>query len=199
MNAHRTRGAIRPPRFVLGYRRSPGFTMIEILVTTAVTVVAFVGLVTVQVLALRAADSARYRSQATGLAYDMIDQLRLNRGADGTATSALGGGYDDATLCNSSARHAADSRNCQFDTLADLTGTQAVTLDLKGWWMAIDSAGLPNWYAMIQREGRLFRIAVQWDDERTEGNLVDPGETRASCLGHQMPASMQEVCVRTQL
>ncbi len=199
MNADRTRGTIRLSRFARGSHRSPGFTMVEILVTTAVTVVAFIGLVTVQVLTLRAADSVRYRSQATGLAYDIVDQLRLNRGADGSANTALGGGYDDATLCNGSARHSADSRNCQYDALADLTGTQAVTLDLKGWWMAIDGAGLPNWYAMIQREGRLFRIAVQWDDDRTEGNLVDPGETRASCLGHQMPASMQEVCVRTQL
>ncbi len=182
-----------------GWRRDTGFTLVEVLVTTAVTIVAFTGLATLQVLSLRAASSTQERSQATALAYDIVDRLRLNRGTSTLALSALGGGYDNATLCNANARNRYDSRICQFDAIADLTNTDAVTQDLKQWWQALESADLAHWYAGIQRTGDRFLVAVQWDDARAEGNGADADEAQASCLGGEMPVAMQEICVMTQL
>lgn len=176
-----------------------GFTLVEVLVTTAVTIVAFTGLATLQMLALRSADSAMERSQATALAYELIDRMRLNRGENGWSDTALGGGYDDMTLCDSEARHPDDSRSCSFDDQEDFNDDDNVTQDLGEWWNTIDRAGLTNWYAGIQRTEDRFLVSVQWDDSRAEGATTGESNLRESCLGVDMPINMQEICVMTQL
>lgn len=175
-----------------------GFTLIEVLVTTAVTVVAFTGLASLQVMALRSAGSALDRARATELAYEMIDRMRLNRGALGQAQTALGGGYDDITLCDASNRSADDARQCTHDGVADLNNPGNVTTDIRQWWQAIDAAELTSWYAGIQRSNNVFLVAVQWDDAHATGD-ADAGTTRESCLGNDMPGTMEEICVMTQL
>lgn len=179
-----------------------GFSLVEVLITTAVTVIAFVGMVSLQMLALRAAGSALCRSQATALVYEMIDRLRLNRGGDGFNDTAFGGGYDDATLCRGAARHPYSGFTCELiSATQSLSRANPVTDDLHAWWSAIDAADLPGWYAMIQRDGELFRVVIQWYDARAEGRLATAGSTTVSCLGSTMvmPGTMQEVCMRTQL
>ena len=187
-------------------RRGRGFTLIEVLITTAITIVAFTGLATVQVLALRAAGSSLQRSQATALAYEIADRMRLNRGESGLPGTALGGsyttvggGYSGVTLCNAGARHAEDGRLCRIGALSDSTSTDAYAVDLRAWWSAINNSGLPNWFAGIVNEQAVFIISVQWDDTRAEDGAVTTGATADSCLGSPMPKSMQAVCVMTQL
>jgi type IV pilus assembly protein PilV len=175
---------------------SRGFTLVEVLVTVVVTLVAFVGLATAQVLALRAAGSTLTRSQATALAYDIVDRMRVNRGENGIHVTALGGGYDDATLCNAATRHANDQRPCQFDAVLAFHDDDRVTLDLLAWWQTIDSAKLPDWYAGIKRTDDRFLVAVQWDDGRAEQASAPQ---RNSCLGPTISGAIQEVCVMTQL
>jgi type IV pilus assembly protein PilV len=175
--------------------------LVEVLVTVVVTLVAFAGLATAQVLALRAAGSTLTRSQATALAYDIVDRMRVNRGEKGLHVTALGGGYDDATLCNTATRDANDQRPCQFGTLLAFDDGDRVTLDLLAWWQAIDSAKLPDWYAGIKYAGikrtdDRFLVAVQWNDSRAE-NASAP--QRNSCLGPAISGAIQEVCVMTQL
>jgi type IV pilus assembly protein PilV len=198
MNAHASHPRI-PGSCGQTMRRVGGFTLIEVLVTAAVTMVAFTGLATLQVLALRAADSTLERAQATALAYDVIDRLRLNRGSAGIALTALGGGYDGATLCDSTSRHAHDPRTCSFDALTDLTAGDRVTLDLRQWWQTLEGSKLANWYAGVQRTGDMFLVSVQWDDSRAENLAPSATALRTSCLGGQMPNAMQEICVMTQL
>jgi type IV pilus assembly protein PilV len=169
------------------------------MVAAAVTMVAFMGLATLQVLALRSADSAMSRSQATSLAYEMIDRMRLNRGAPGSARSALGGGYDGVTLCQAEARHPQDNRDCRIEAEATLIGTDHATVDLKDWWHALGSAKLGYWYAGILRNQDRFLVAIQWDDTRAEEVAPNAPAQRDSCLGGQMPHTMQQVCVMTQL
>ncbi len=74
------------------HRNSAGFTLVEILITTAVTVVAFTGLASLQVLSVRAADSALERTQATSLAQSMVERLRLNRGGKRNTATRVGRG-----------------------------------------------------------------------------------------------------------
>jgi len=176
--------------------KSRGFTLVEVLVTVVVTLVAFVGLATSQVLALRAAGSTLTRSQATALAYDIVDRMRVNRGENGLLSTALGGGYDDATLCSAGPRDADDPRPCALDTPQDFTGNDRVTLDLLSWWQTIDSAKLPDWYAGIKRTDDRFLVAVQWNDARAEHASAPQ---RDSCLGPTISGTVQEVCVMTQL
>jgi len=186
------------PGGLRGARAHRGFTLIEVLVTTAVTVVAFTGLVTLQLLSLRTADSALQRSRATEMAYELIDRMRLNRGAPGRVETALGGGYDDVTLCNAGQRRPDDTRPCTYGGLADLNNPDKVSEGLRQWWRTVDAAGLKSWYAGVERSEDVFTIAVQWDDSHAEQD-DQIGLTRTSCLGGDMPRAMQEICLMTQL
>ena len=194
----------RPPLgYALTHRRWPrqdlGFTLIEVLITAVVTMIAITGLATVQLLAVRAAGSSQQRSQATAMAYEIVDRLRLNRGASGLTDTALGGGYDGITLCNAGSRQADDTRGCIVGALSSLIGNDMVKVDLRTWWSTLDGSGLPHWFAGLVRSGGIFTVAVQWDDARAEDHDDSGSQTRASCLGSLMPTAMQEVCVVTQL
>jgi type IV pilus assembly protein PilV len=186
-------------------RRHHGFTLVEVLITAAITIVAFTGLATMQILALRAASSTLQRSQATALAYDIVDRMRLNRGESGLPGTALGGsftaaggGYGGATLCSAGARQANDTRQCRVGALSDLTATDTFAVDLREWWSAINSSGLPNWFAGIVVDAAIVTVAVEWDDTRAADVAVPTGTT-TDCLGLAMPTPMQAVCVMTQL
>jgi len=193
-----TESGDRRRRTVLPRHHQGGFTIIEVMVATAVILLGFLGLASLQILALRSADSALERAQATELAYGIIDRMRLNRGTRDETWTALGGGYDGITLCNGSDRHAEDNRQCTHTEVASLTATDNVTTDLRQWWQAIDSADLPHWYAGIQQDDDIFLVSVQWDDERAAIDAQD-GTPRSSCLGEDMPDTMEEICVTTQL
>lgn len=56
-----------------------GFSMIEVLVTLVVLAFGLLGFALLQTMNLRYTQSANYRTQATNLAYDLLDQMRANR------------------------------------------------------------------------------------------------------------------------
>ena len=58
--------------------RSHGFSMIEVLVTLLVLSIGLLGLAAMQVRSIKNTHSAYLRSQATYLAYDMLDRMRAN-------------------------------------------------------------------------------------------------------------------------
>lgn len=60
-------------------RRGTGFTLIEVLITILVMAFGLLGFAMLQTMSLRFAQSANYRTQATNLAYEMLDQMRSNR------------------------------------------------------------------------------------------------------------------------
>lgn len=56
-----------------------GFSLIEVLISMLVIGFGLLGLAMMQTLSVRYAQSANYRTQATNLAYDLLDQIRANR------------------------------------------------------------------------------------------------------------------------
>jgi type IV pilus assembly protein PilV len=56
-----------------------GFTLIEVLVAIVVLAFGLLGFALLQTMSVRFTQSANYRTQATNLAYDLIDQMRANR------------------------------------------------------------------------------------------------------------------------
>ncbi|HSH29207.1 MAG TPA: type IV pilus modification protein PilV [Thiohalobacter sp.] len=60
-------------------RPQHGFTLIELLIAVVVLSIGLLGLAALQAQALRNNQSAYHRTQATILAYDMIDRARANR------------------------------------------------------------------------------------------------------------------------
>ena len=82
MNTLRTRPA-RP-------RLHNGFTLLEVLIALLVLSIGLLGIGKMMMLSARANDSAYMRSQATALAYTILDAMRANRQA------AMANGYDTA-------------------------------------------------------------------------------------------------------
>lgn len=59
--------------------RCKGFTLIEVLIAVLVLAIGLLALAGVQTISLRSNHVADLRSQATQLAYDLIDRIRANR------------------------------------------------------------------------------------------------------------------------
>ena len=86
----------------IGARRIGGFSMIEVLVALLVLAFGLLGFALLQTMNLRFTQSANYRTQATNLSYDLLDQMRANRhqaDAYAVAASFLAGTVTD-TNCS---------------------------------------------------------------------------------------------------
>lgn len=62
-----------------GVHAVSGFSMIEILIALVVLALGLLGFALLQTMSLRYTQSANERTQATNLAYDLLDQMRANR------------------------------------------------------------------------------------------------------------------------
>lgn len=78
MNGHQIIGRMRRASASPG-RRQRGFSMIEVLIALVVLAIGLLGFALLQTMNLRYTQSANYRTQATNLAYDLLDQMRANR------------------------------------------------------------------------------------------------------------------------
>jgi type IV pilus assembly protein PilV len=68
--------------FVALPRHQAGTTLIEVLVAVLILGVGLLGAAVIQLNALKSTDSSRMTSQASFIAYDMLDRIRANAGAD---------------------------------------------------------------------------------------------------------------------
>jgi type IV pilus assembly protein PilV len=137
-------------------RRIRGFTLVEALVTLLVLSIGLLGVAVLQLTSLRANHSASMRSQATLLAYEVVDRMRANR------NRALAGDYD-------------------ID-LGDTPGTGTVAEDDLDMWKT-NLATLPEGDGAIERDvvdgQTIFIVTVQWDDSRgAEAPLAFTMETQ---------------------
>ncbi|CAN7238310.1 MULTISPECIES: type IV pilus modification protein PilV [Pseudomonas] len=73
-----------------------GMTLIEVLVALLILGVGLLGAAAVQLNALKYTDSARMTSQASFIAYDMLDRIRANAAADYTVTPPTAGNLNVA-------------------------------------------------------------------------------------------------------
>lgn len=142
-----------------------GFSLIEVLVAIIVLAVGLLGVGGLQVLSLRNNHSAYLRSQATYLAYDIIDSIRVN--PDGIASYAAT--VTDAPAANQSCELI--SSNCST--------AQLVTHDLNIWkcslgnWDAnatCQTLGieglLPGGTGAVAISGSNVTVTITWIDDR---------------------------------
>ncbi len=73
-----------------------GMTLIEVLVALLILSVGLLGAAALQLNALKYTDSARMTSQASFIAYDMMDRIRANAAADYTITPPTSGNLNVA-------------------------------------------------------------------------------------------------------
>lgn len=136
-------------------RRCGGFTLLEVLVAMVVLSVGLLGLSGLQTSSLRNNHSAFLRSQATLVANDILDRMRVNRAV------AVTGAYDityttaaPTTVCSS---------DCAAGDVADV--------DVALWRAYVER--LPGGEGEISVDAAgLAEVKVRWTDTRDSSNKL---------------------------
>jgi type IV pilus assembly protein PilV len=122
--------------------------MIEVLIAIVVMSIGLLGFALLQTMNVRFVQSANFRTQATNLSYELLDQIRINRiTADGFV-----GTYAATTK-------AAD---CVSPTGADITKDMYMT----DWRCRLGKALGDAASASVTRDGDEITVNVSWGDER---------------------------------
>ena len=140
-------------------RRQSGFSLIEVLIALLVLSIGLLGLAALQAQGMRFNHDAYVRTQATNLAYDIIDRIRTNRANVASYTAAdPGGGCIEADV------NASNDLTCWYEDLRDT---------LPGGSGAIAANGAANF----------FDVTVRWIDRtpREIGGTVKIPTTSAEC------------------
>ena len=152
-------------------RPARGFSLIEVLIALLVLSVGLLGLAFLQAAGLRFNNDSYMRSQATILAYDLVDRMRANTKA------ALGGAYclTSVTPCTTIAPPAA--QNC-----GDMAGCGTPQLlaqyDVSQWYelqkVRLAAAATPSSFegALVPTAGgnNVFRITItmRWNEREND-------------------------------
>ncbi len=141
-----------------------GFTLLEVLIAMVVLAIGLLGLAGIQAIGLRNNQSAYHRSQATQLAYDMADRMRVNR------VALTNGEYNNG---------AATANDCEANSC---TPAQMAGYDIAQWNTAladqlpggvgvacIDSTSEDGTSAApaCDGNGTTYAVKVWWDDNRS--------------------------------
>lgn len=143
-----------------------GFSLLEVLIALVVLSVGLLGIAAMISTSLKANDSAYMRSQATDLAYNMIDRMRVNR------SIALASGYDIAiglpgVATSASALSACITASCNTTALA--------AFDLSQWKNDLGTllpSGTGSIGPTVVAGGvATVTVTVQWSDTRAQTGL----------------------------
>lgn len=156
--------------------KSKGFTLIEVMVAVIILAIGLLGMATLMMQSMQSSESAYSRSQASLLAYDMIDRMRANKMLD-TTKPYQSYRVSHATLSNDYAL--ANPAACPSATCTDCTGATKATSDLAQWCGALNSS-LPSVLSgtAITRNGTNdYVIEVQWlEPNGTNGSVTVEAE-----------------------
>lgn len=133
--------------------KQSGFTLLEILVAMLVLSIGLMGLAGLMASSMRNNLSASHRTQATWLAYDIIDRMRANR------ASAIAGDY---------ASSLGSPVTC---TVAAPTGTVSAQ-DIAAWKSQLNCVLPGGDGSVVVTNAARATVVIQWDDSR---GIVDSG------------------------
>ncbi len=170
----------------LKFKNQHGFTLVEVLIAAFVLGIGLLGLAALQAQSLQFNFSAYQRSQATILAYDILDRIRANPSiaSINSYTQAIGGGPPGG-------------QNCQAVN-ADCTTAEMAVFDRSQWTCSLgnwnNTAPCPNYGIegpLAQGDGSVaialnndgngntsaqITVTVTWLDNRTA--KIDQGEVQ---------------------
>lgn len=145
------------------YRKESGLGLIETMVSLFVLAIGLLGVSGLQSNSLKLGQNAYYRTQATNLAYDMIDRMRANQSV-AKSTSAYESNYGQdhsgASSCSSSC-----------------TPAQIAAYDLMKWKGDLKTL-LPKGQGEIRFSGsstvRKVSVAIVYDESRGKDAVLEP-------------------------
>jgi type IV pilus assembly protein PilV len=140
-------------------RRQAGFSLIEVLIALVVLALGLLGFALLQTMNLRYAQSSNYRTQATNLSYDLIDQIRANR--------ALAGQY----AIDAGSFGSVTGQNCSRPT-AFVTPANSVSR----WKCQVRAALGENATAAVQVVAGRVDVTINWSDARGEVGQVSTAD-----------------------
>lgn len=149
------------PHFSRPTYRQTGFSLIEVLVALLVLSIGLLGLAMLQVTGMKFNSDAYFRTQATILAYDIIDRMRAND--DG----AKDGSYNIPTKADMEAKLAAydgcKSSGCNCDTATCTSTANIAIYDIAKWHEAQQTI-LPQFdqFSTIEKDGNQHTITIRW-------------------------------------
>ena len=150
--------------------RHRGFTLLEILIAVVVLSIGLLGVASLQALGQQSNHSAYLRSQATALAYDMLDRMRANN------AGVKAGNYDaiDTTAQTYSDPGCASS-SCSPSLMAQY--------DEYDWQQELKTQ-LPSGNGTVAGggSGTLFTVTVMWDDDRNAPKNLVCGSGSLKCF-----------------
>ena len=147
--------------------RLAGFSLLEVLIALVILSVGLLGIAAMISTTLKSNDSAYMRTQATALAYNIIDRMRANR------TAAENGMYDVAMPA--SAATGGNPTNCTGATCGSAT---LAAYDLGQWEYDLATL-LPQGRGAVTSTDNsgvtLVTITVLWNDSRAQDSLQKSG------------------------
>jgi type IV pilus assembly protein PilV len=175
------RSTINTPKFGL----TGGLTLIEVLVTVVITSIGLMGLVSLQMQAMRATTDSGSRSQAVWVWNDIINRIHANEVASASYIGAVGCGAAPVTVCSSyhNGTGVINPANCTGGQLADWDRYEVACLLKPIPFISDTSLYLPDAQLTITcadgicDNGDPLTISLQWrarsDDEVATGAIRD--------------------------
>lgn len=145
-----------------------GFSLVEVLVALLVLSIGLLGLAALQTTSLKYNTDSYTRTQATIIAYDILDRMRLN------PTGVSAGDYDAANSADAASKVSAyngcksSASGCKCDaSTADCNTIKLATYDLGKWYERL-AATLPeassNLATISRTSANKVTITIRWKE-----------------------------------
>lgn len=142
----------------VGKNKQNGFTMIELLIALLILAVGLFGMASLMMTSMKSNQSAAMRSQASWLAYDIVERMRLN---SAVATSS------DRYVITAAAVAPADP-GCKANGCSP---NNVAVLDLNEWKTQLGQAALTG--SVIREGTNRYTVSIFWETDRAAGCLAN--------------------------
>ena len=138
----------------LSNKKTKGFSLLEVMVAMVIFSIGLLGLAGLMAQSTRFNNSAQYRTQATYLAYDILDRMRANPSQARNSTLAYNNNFGNTP-----------GNNHCYNTTCSLS--QLATAD-KDQWLSSVKLLLPDGDGKVTLPdpgiNRVFLIEIKWND-----------------------------------